>query len=231
MRYGSPARPGSSSTFSQAASTQVFFESTPTYPGPRSRTAANMSLQPPVLHLHRCLIRPHNDTDAEAIAIAANHLDIAKWMRNTFPHPYSVEDAAKFITFARSQSPLREFAICTPDGRTVIGGIGLKARDDIHHRTMELGYWLGTDYWGQGIATEAIASFSDWTFEHFQHILRIEAEVLEGNDGSIRALEKARYVLEARKKKAVDKAGMIFDAFVYCRFRDSDDDIALKVSH
>lgn len=78
-------------------------------------------------------------------------------MRNTFPHPYCIGDAAKWISIASSVSPLRDFPICRLDQNTVIGGIGLKTKDDIHYRTMQIGYWLGEDHWRQGIAKEAIS--------------------------------------------------------------------------
>ena len=140
-------------------------------------------------------------------------------MRNTFPQPYRIDDAAKWISIASSASPLRDFAICRLDNNTVIGGIGLKTQDDIHYRTMQIGYWLGEDHWHQGIALEAISMFTEWTFERFEHVLRLEAEVFEGNNASARALEKAGYTFEAEKKNAIEKMGAVMSVLVYRKFR------------
>lgn len=114
----------------------------------------------PILHLRKSLIRSLYEGDKEALAREANNPGIARWMRNTFPHPYGIDDAARWISIASSASPLRDFAICRLDTNTVIGCIGLKTQDDIHHRTMEIGYWLGEDHWNQGIASKAISVFS-----------------------------------------------------------------------
>lgn len=173
----------------------------------------------PILHLRKCLIRSLSEGDEEALAREANNPGIAKWMRNTFPQPYRTEDAAKWISIASSASLLLDFAICRLDTNTVIGGIGLKTQDDIHYRTMEIGYWLGEDHWNQGIVSEAISVFSEWTFEQFKHVLRLEAEVFEGNDASARALEKAGYTFEAKKKNAIEKMGAVMSVLVYCKFR------------
>lgn len=179
------------------------------------------SRKPPksILLLRKCLIRSLFEGDAEALAREANNPAIARWMRNTFPQPYGIDDAAKWISIASSASPVRDFAICRLDNNTVIGAIGLKPQDDIHYRTMQIGYWLGEDHWHQGIASEAISVFTDWTFEQFKHLLRLEAEVFEGNDASARALEKAGYTFEAEKKKAIEKMGAVMSVLVYCKFR------------
>lgn len=153
------------------------------------------------------------------LASQANNSEIARWMRNAFPHPYRAEDAAKWISIATSASPLHDYAICRPDENTVIGGIGLKSKNDIHYRTMQIGYWLGEKHWRQGIAKEAISAFSEWTFEQFKYVLRLEAEVYEGNVSSIRVLEKAGYTFEARNKNAIEKMGVVMNLLVYCKFR------------
>jgi RimJ/RimL family protein N-acetyltransferase len=164
-------------------------------------------------------MRAYDKGDVKSLAKAANNPKIARWMRNTFPQPYTTDDSKAWISIAISTSPIRDFAICQPDGSAVIGGIGLKARDDIHYRTMEIGYWLCEDHWNRGIATEAVTAFSDWAFDKFDILLRLEAEVFEGNVASGRVLEKAGFVFEARQKKAIEKLGTVMDALTYCKFR------------
>lgn len=173
----------------------------------------------PILRFSRCVVRPFDQGDVESLSSAANHPDIARWMRNTFPHPHTADDARAWISKATAAAPTRDFAICTPDGSAVIGGVGLKARDDIYYRTMEVGYWLGADHWGRGVATEVVAAFADWAFASFEHLLRLEAEVFDGNVGSCRVLEKAGFEFEGRRRKAIEKAGVVLDALIYVKFR------------
>jgi RimJ/RimL family protein N-acetyltransferase len=84
---------------------------------------------------------------------------------------------------------------------------------------MEIGYWLAETHWGKGIATEALVAFSDWAFDHFTHLLRLEAEVFDGNEASCKVLQRAGYGLEGRQRQAVEKAGVVMDALIYCKFR------------
>jgi len=165
-------------------------------------------------------VRPFAESDFVSLARAANNPKIARWMRNTFPQPYTADDAKAWISFANSVSPPRDFAICRPDGSAVIGGIGLKVRTDIHHRTMEVGYWLSEDYWHQGITTEAVAAFSEWVFASFENLVRLDAEVFDGNLASNRVLEKAGFEFEGRRRKAVEKSGVILDALTYSKVKE-----------
>ncbi|KAL4996878.1 acyl-CoA N-acyltransferase [Aspergillus recurvatus] len=143
-------------------------------------------------------------------------------MRNAFPSPYNESDASSWITFATSQNPPHDFAICLASTNTVIGAIGIKPRTDIQHRSVELGYWVSEEYWGRGIASEAVEEFVRWVFgqEEFGHVVRLDAEVFDGNEGSKRVLEKAGFVSEGRKRCAVEKRGVVLDTFVYALIRE-----------
>ncbi|KAM0346678.1 hypothetical protein ACHAPU_005391 [Fusarium lateritium] len=173
----------------------------------------------PILQLSTCVVRAYHDGDTESLAKAANNPQIARWLQNTFPHPYTVQDAENWISIAKAQSPILDFTICQPDGVSIIGGVGLKAREDIHHRTMEIGYWIAEEYWHRGIATEVISAFSNWAFDNFKHLVRLEAKVFEGNMASCRVLEKCGFEFEGRQRAAIEKMGVIMDAFIYVKIR------------
>ena len=49
----------------------------------------------------------------------------------------------------------------------------------------EVGYWIGRDYWGQGVATRALSAFLD-----LDRTRPLYAHVVTHNTGSIRVLEK-----------------------------------------
>lgn len=89
-------------------------------------TAANTSQIPAtaIVVTEKCFIRPYEESDAEALAAAANHPDISHYMRNRFPYPYTLDDAKFFVNLANERKPRVNFAICLPDG-TYAGGIGL----------------------------------------------------------------------------------------------------------
>lgn len=172
----------------------------------------------PFLQLKSCTVRAYKESDTESLAKAADNPKIARCLRNTFPNPYTITDAKKWISIANTP-PTLDFAICSPDSSIVIGGIGLKARDDIHHRTMEIGYWICEEYWYRGIATEVVSAFSKWAFENFEHLMRLEAEVFEENMASCRVLEKSGFEFEGRQRAAIEKMGIVMDAFIYAKIR------------
>lgn len=178
----------------------------------------------PILQLpkSRCLIRQLEDSPAEeeTLSAVANNPRVTTYMTNAFPSPYTIPEAKKWIEFTRSQSPVRDFAICDAESNSVIGTIGLKPKTDIHHRTMEIGYWVGETHWGRGVATEAVKLFSAWAFANFAHLIRLEAEVIEGNDGSKKVLERAGYVFEGRRRLAVEKNGVLLDTYNYSLLRE-----------
>jgi RimJ/RimL family protein N-acetyltransferase len=85
---------------------------------------------------------------------------------------------------------------------------------DVYRRSAEIGYWLGEEYWGLGIATEAVLAVVDYGFQTFD-IHRIFAGVFERNSASMRVLEKAGFKQEARLIKAITKEGQTMDEFIY----------------
>lgn len=72
------------------------------------------------------------------------------------------------------------------DGQ-VVGNIG--AWTDADSRERRLGYWIGREFWGQGIASAAVAQFL--AFESFRPLT---AHVARHNLASIRVLEKSGFV-------------------------------------
>lgn len=100
-------------------------------------------------------LRHWQPSDAESLVKYANNANIARYMRDAFPHPYTKADGDNFIQFAMQKLPASIFAITVDD--LAIGGIGLHPQNDIYRLNAELGYWLGEPFWGQGIITNAIS--------------------------------------------------------------------------
>jgi RimJ/RimL family protein N-acetyltransferase len=63
-----------------------------------------------------------------------------------------------------------------------------------------VGYWLGKEHWGKGVATRAFAAFLHLVTERPLH-----AHVAKHNVGSIRVLEKCGFSLE--REESVEVAG------------------------
>jgi len=171
------------------------------------------------LNLGHFIIRDWRHGDEESLARHANNPKIWRNVRDRFPHPYTLEDAKQWIEKQTTETASTNFAI-EVDGAAV-GGIGLFLQVDIFRRSAEIGYWLGEEFWGRGIVTEAVRAITEYGFSNFD-ICRIYAGVFEWNPASMRVLEKAGYELEGRMRMSVTKEGETVDEFIYAIVRLSN---------
>ena len=112
-------------------------------------------------------------------------------------------------------SPVTIWAI-EVDGAAV-GGIGLERLTDVERVSAEMGYWLGQEYWGRGIVTDAVRAVSEQSFRLFD-LTRIFALPFADNPGSIRVLEKAGFVVEGRLRQSAIKDGRLRDQLMFARY-------------
>ncbi|MCB9315247.1 MAG: GNAT family N-acetyltransferase [Lewinellaceae bacterium] len=157
-------------------------------------------------------LRPWSPGDLDNLVHFANNVNIAKFLTNQFPHPYTVEHGRAFIEMASRNTPRNIMAIDI-NGQAS-GGIGIHPQADIQCKNAEMGYWLAEPYWGQGIITRAIVQMVEYGFANWD-INRIFARPFGTNIGSQRALEKAGFILEGRFEKTLFKNGEYLDEFIY----------------
>ncbi|CAG9938211.1 unnamed protein product [Clonostachys rosea f. rosea IK726] len=148
-----------------------------------------------LLETERLLIRRYMLSDAPALAEIGNDPQVAIFMSDRFPNPYSVEDAETFI---QNLNPQHD-PTSPPEYPT----------------TWEVGYFLGRDFWGKGYATEAVSAWARWMFETWPELLRIEGGRYSSNPRSGRVMEKSGFVFEGVKRSAVVKDGVVLDELVY----------------
>jgi RimJ/RimL family protein N-acetyltransferase len=176
-----------------------------------SGTAERTPLSWP-LHLSRAEIRPWRRADASSLARHANDRDVWANLRDAFPHPYSIEDAHRYIERACAQDPATSFAIAV--GGEAAGGIGYTLHQDIERLSAELGYWLARPFWNQGITTEAVRAVTAHALAA-HGLVRVYALPLAANRASCRVLEKAGYACEGRMRRSAVKDGVVQDQFLY----------------
>lgn len=157
-------------------------------------------------------LRPWQLSDTENLAKYANNPNVAQFLTNAFPHPYSVENAISFIEMVSQHNPTQIFAIDV-NGEAV-GSIGLHKQSDIMEKNLELGYFLGEPFWDNGIITNAIQEMVVYGFKNFD-VVRIFARPFGNNPASAKALEKAGFILEARIKENIYKNGIFLDELIF----------------
>jgi ribosomal-protein-alanine N-acetyltransferase len=163
----------------------------------------------------RVQIRPWKPEDAGALAAISNNKKIWLNVRDRFPHPYTVGNAVEWIALTLSQKPIQNMAI-TFNGK-IAGSIGVVPKDDVYRKSIEIGYFIGEDYWGNGIASAAVSLLIGYIKSHF-NVIRIYAEVFNHNTASMKVLEKNGFHLEGIRKKAVVKNNIVLDDHVWVKF-------------
>lgn len=139
-----------------------------------------------IIETKRLILRPWEEADAEeCFRYAKDPLvgPVAGWPVHT-----SVENSRQVI---REVLMVPEtYAIVLKENGLPIGSIGLHSNDLAQKADeLELGYWLGVPYWGQGLVPEAAEALLRHAFEDLT-LARVWCAYYEGNEKSKRVQEK-----------------------------------------
>lgn len=145
------------------------------------------------LETRRLWLRWPRQADAAAIVRLAGEKAVAE-MTSSIPHPFPPDRATAFVVESRRANMEGEsltMAI-TPRSRPgdLIGVVSIRPSRD--GSTPELGYWIGTPHWGDGIATEAARAIVDAFFAYTQG-REMTAWTRVINPASGRVLEKCGF--------------------------------------
>lgn len=116
-------------------------------------------------------LRKLQKIDYKELAKQANNKKIAYNLADSFPNPYGEEDAKKFLEESADNQEYRAI-IYKNKFAGVISAIKDRKKED---HEAGLGYWLGEEFWGNGIMTKAVAIFLDEYLKQNPGVLRLEA--------------------------------------------------------
>ncbi len=106
---------------------------------------------------------------------------------------------------------IRTIVVEEADDSNLVGVAGSVLKYEMDGRP-EVSYWLGRSFWGQGIATRALALFlEDVT------VRPMYARVAADNTGSIRVLEKCGFERTAKERGYANARGEEIEEYVYMR--------------
>jgi ribosomal-protein-alanine N-acetyltransferase len=158
----------------------------------------------PKLETARLGLRPFDLGDAADVQRLAGDRLIADTTLN-LPHPYldgmaeqwisshpQLFSAAQGVTFAITRKPTGE----------LVGAISLMGMTKGHQA--ELGYWIGSHCWNQGICTEAGRAILHYAFGELG-LIRVHARHLGRNPASGRVMQKLGMRHEGSRKAHVKK--------------------------
>jgi 8-oxo-dGTP diphosphatase len=161
---------------------------------PRKAEATLALAEPPAfaeLKTERLTLRPFVPEDAANLHRLINNFDVAK-MLELVSYPYHRDLADEWIASAirdLAAGTACHLAITGQEGEreVLVGAVGITI--DRASRTGRLGYWVGQKYWGHGVATEAAARLTSWSFANLE-IDRIAAAVATDNAASAAVLRR-----------------------------------------
>ena len=155
--------------------------------------------------------------DEEELVVQADNKKIFDNVRDLFPHPYTLNEAKRWIKYNSNIDPTENMVILV-DGK-VAGGIGTRKMEDVYRKNIEVGYFLGQDYWGKGIMTIALQKFVEYIFNTFD-VARIFAPVFDYNIASQRVLEKAGFRKESYHFKSIFKNNKFHNEVIYALLKE-----------
>ena len=168
----------------------------------------------PNLQTERLLLRPFVEKDATRVHELAGDKQIAATTLNV-PHPYKDGDAEKWISTlseAFDSGTGVTFAIDLQAESLLIGAIGLVLNR--RHERGEMGYWIGTAYWGNGYCTEAAKSVLTYGFDVLG-LHKIHAKYMDTNPASGRVLAKIGMSHEGLRREHYKKWDTFTDHHEY----------------
>lgn len=161
-----------------------------------------------------CVLRPWREDDLASLVRYADDPDVARTLRDRFPHPYTIDAGRAWLVAAGSEDPPTALAIDV--GGEAVGGIGVIPGADVNRYSGEIGYWLGRAWWGRGLGTAAVTHFVPWAGRTFG-LARVFAYVFETNPSSMRVLEKCGFEREGVLRRHAFKDGRLLDEILYGR--------------
>lgn len=119
------------------------------------------------------------------------------------PHrsPEQTKDYLHYVQKCYRAGDFYDWAVISNKDKKMIGTCGFTTLD-FNHNCAEIGYVLNPDYWGCGIAAEAVRRVMDFAFMEL-NIHRIEAKYIIGNENSRRVMEKCGMSFEGVRRSSM----------------------------
>ncbi len=128
------------------------------------------------------LLRKFTLDDVDRLAKLLNDEEVSRWTA-TIPFPYSRQDAIDCLNNILTQDLRNPYAVVMHD--EIVACVSWWPDDA---QNIEVGYWVGRDYWGRGIAARALSLLL--ALPELPRNKPIVAKVMSGNEASGRVLLK-----------------------------------------
>jgi len=172
-----------------------------------------------ILKTKRLILRPLRKSDINDLVENANNLNVSQYL-GTVKFPYARKDADEFINLCSKKLKSKScddysFGIKIRSIKKIVGVLSLSSVDR-YNGTASLGYWLGENYWRQGIMSESVKTIIDFGFDTLK-LRRINVSTFTPNKGSNALIKKIGFKKEGVRRKyfKTKSTGKIYDDNFY----------------
>lgn len=162
------------------------------------------------LREERLALRPVEPDDRAFLVRHWNEPTVRRWTNRY--EPVTESDVADFLADEHAV----HFVVSRDEES--VGFVWLFEISDVHARA-ELGYWIAPAESGRGYATEAARCCLRYAFDD-RNLRKVTARVFEGNDASMRVLEKLGFREEGRLREQYYVDGAYVDCVRYGLLED-----------
>jgi RimJ/RimL family protein N-acetyltransferase len=175
-----------------------------------------------MLHIitKRLVLKPHTKNSLAWLNATFNDPDEGYYNGDEPPkeRPETLEETRKILDRILNRPPdadIIDYAIHKKDTDELIG-CGMIALINRYNRRCSLGISLGwnKENWGKGYAGETLQAIVSYCFTELE-LNRIEAEIYEFNDRSIRLFERYGFQREGKRRQYIFKEGVLKDEYIF----------------
>ena len=168
----------------------------------------------PIIETSRLILREVKKEDAFDMFTYLSDIDVVKPMGlEPFQTVKDAWDEINWYTSIYEEGTGIRWGITLKDSGKVIGSCGFLNMLTKHSRA-EIGYELSKDYWGKGIASEALEAVVKYGYHHYQ-LERIEALIEPANLSSQKLVEKQGFKREGLLRHYEFTCGKFDDLYMY----------------
>lgn len=173
-------------------------------------------MEGPTLETERLVLRPLRREDVgERYVSWMNDAGVTQYLESRF-RTCGEDDLRQYVADVNARAGVLFLGIFVREGMLYIGNIKLEI--NTYHARGEVGIIIGDrTVWGRGYAAEAIGALATHAFGD-PGLYKLTAGCYENNIGSLRAFEKAGFVVEGVLKRHYRFGDQRVDRIVLARF-------------
>lgn len=171
----------------------------------------------PIIKTERLLLRQFLANDLENVFKGLSHPDIIKYYGVSYQTLEATKEQMAFFADLEKNEIGIWWAICSSDNKTFYGAGGLNSLSK-EHKKAEIGFWLISDFWGQGIMKEAMPLICNYGFDNLE-LHRIEGFVESENINCKNAMAKLDFQHEGTMKECEIKNGKFISLDIYANVK------------